>query len=180
MAQLKIARRYTKALFDLSVEQASLQEVYQSLQSVDQAVKNSLELRQFLSNPVTSKSQQKNVLEALFKDRVHGAVLQFLFFLIDKKRLGHLENVFQCFDTFYLEHKSIVRAKITTAMEMEDGQLNRLVKKLETNTRKKILAQPVIDPAILGGYKIQMGDRVFDDSFATQLERFHRNLINQG
>ena len=180
MAHLRIARRYTKALFDLSVEQASLQEVYQSLQSVDQAVKNSLELRQFLSNPVTSKSQQRNVVEALFKDRVHPTVMQFLFFLIDKKRLSLLGDVFDCFDALYLGHNLTVRAKITTAIEIEDAQLNRLVKKLETNAQKKILAQPVVDPAILGGFKVQLGDRVFDNSFATQLERFHRNLINQG
>ena len=180
MAHLRIARRYTKALFDLSVEQASLQEVYQSLQSVDQAVKNSLELREFLSNPVISKSQQKNVVEALFKDRAHPTVLQFLFFLIDKKRLNLLGDVFECFDALYLEYKATVSAKVTTAMEIEDAQLNRLVKKLETNTQKKILVQPIIEPAILGGYKVQMGDRVFDNSFATQLERFHRNLINQG
>ena len=180
MLHSKIARRYSKALFDLSLERQSLDPVYQDLQSLLKIIQESVELQQFLFDPILPQSKQKEIIQNLFEGKIDPLVYQFLLFLVDKGRLNYLQEICRGFDALYFDNKGMTRATITTATAMDPEQLNRLAQKLEANTKRKIITKEIVDPNILGGFKVQIGDYVSDDSFATQLEAFHSNLINQG
>ena len=88
-----------------------------------------------------------------------------------------LEPTTDFFNELYDQDRGVVKARITTARPMEAGQLDALRKKLETKFKKQISAETATDPALLGGFTVQVGDVIYNSSTEHQLETFRQKII---
>lgn len=172
-----IARRYAKALFSLAVDSGRVEDWAKSLEALRQAVESSPELGDVLSNPVYSKEQRRLVVEKLaaaLSFEEHPANLLFL--LGDRNRLAYLPAVVETFRGLADQHLGRVRARVTSAVELDDAAAGAIADKLSQATKAKVLLDRAVDPSILGGVIAEVGSFVYDGSVRAQLEDLRRQL----
>jgi F-type H+-transporting ATPase subunit delta len=173
-----IARRYAQALFLAAKRKDAVAQVGADLALVlviDTGQGG--RIRHFLEAPQVLVEQKLAVLEAGFRSHVHGLVVEFLKLLLRKKRLFHLRDIVEQFERLVEDHQGIVRARVTTAVPLEDAETKALVRSLEASLAKKVNAVTLVDPSILGGMVVKVGDRIADRSVARMLEIMREQLL---
>lgn len=172
-----IARRYAKALFGLAVEAGRVEAWATSLQALQQVIDGSPDLQDVLSNPVYSKEQRRAIVEKLAGALgLDPAPRDLLFLLGDRNRLAYLSGIVTTFAGFADQHLGRTRAKVTSAVRLDDVAAQALADKLSQATKTKVLLDRAVDPAILGGVVAQVGSLVYDGSVRTQLEDLRQQL----
>jgi F-type H+-transporting ATPase subunit delta len=172
-----IARRYAKALFGLAVDAGRVEAWATSLLTLQQVIDGSPDLQDVLSNPVYSKDQRRAIVEKLAAAlSLDAAPRDLLFLLGDRNRLGYLSAIVSTFRDFADQHLGRLRAKVTSAVTLEDAQAQAIADKLSKATKAQVLLDRAVDPAILGGVVAQVGSLVYDGSVRTQLEDLRTQL----
>ncbi len=172
-----IARRYAKALFSLAAETGRVEAWASSLLSLKAAVEGSPDLRDVLSNPVYSKEQRRAIVEKLASALSLDAEPRSLLLLLgDRNRLSYLSPVVDTFRDLADQHLGLLRARVTSAVKLEEGAAQAIADRFSQATKAKVLLDRVVDPAILGGVVAQVGDVVYDGSVRTQLEDLRMEL----
>ncbi|HEX9242061.1 MAG TPA: ATP synthase F1 subunit delta [Anaeromyxobacter sp.] len=172
-----IARRYAKALFGLAVDSGRVEAWANSLGSLQQVVDGSPDLQDVLANPVYSRDQRRAIVEKLAAALSLDAQPRDLLFLLgDRQRLTYLGAIVATFRDLADQHLGRVRAKVTSAVALEDVAAQAVADKLSQATQAQVLLDRSVDPAILGGVVAQVGSLVYDGSVRTQLEDLRQQL----
>ena len=172
------ASRYTKALFNMAWEQGQLDEVEVNMAGIAKTLEGSSELSQFLDNLLIPAPKRLETLEALFKDRVAKVTYEFILLLEEKKRMSLLPTCCLVFRDLYYDLKGVLRVTATSAHPMSEQQREGLVNRLEVKFSKSIELETQVDPSLIGGFKVQIGDQIFDSSVSTSLELLEQRLIH--
>jgi len=173
-----IARRYAQALFLAARKKDAVARVGEDLaQVVALDAKEGGRIRHFLEAPQVPTEQKLAVIEAGFRPYAHGLVVEFLRLLLAKKRLFHLRDIVEQFEALVEADQGIVRARVTTAVPLASAETLALVAALETSLSKKVRAESHVDPAILGGVVVKVGDRIADRSVSRMLELLREQLL---
>lgn len=173
-----IARRYAQALFLAAQKKDAVDRVWDDLTgvlAVDQAAGDRFRL--FLEAPHVPTEHKFAALEATFRPVVHGLVVEFFRLLLNKKRLFELRTIVGEFGRLVEDHKGVVRARVTSALPLLDAELAGLVSALESGLKKKVRVVSNVDPGILGGLVVRVGDRIADKSVRTMLTQLREQLL---
>ena len=173
-----IARRYAQALFMAAQKKdviARVGEDFAVIERVDRASGDRLRL--FLEAPQVRHDQKLEVIEKGLGPFVHPLVVEFFRLVLRKKRLFRLGDIIEEYGHLVESHQGIVRAKVTSAVPLNDAELNGLVASLESALAKKVKLDALVDPAILGGLVVKVGDRIADRSVTTLLSRLRDQLL---
>lgn len=174
-----IARRYAKALFSLAAETGRVEAWARSLEALRQALETSPDLADVLSNPVYSKVQRRTIVEKLASSlSLDPEPANLLFLLGDRNRLAYLAAVVETFRDLSDAHLGRIRAKVTSAVKLDDVAAQAIADKLSQATKAKVLLDRAVDPSLLGGVVAQVGSLVYDGSVRAQLEDL-RNRLKQ-
>ena len=166
---------YARALFDAALGEKRLEPVREQLQQLVEAEAAVPELRELLRNPQLDPRSKRAALE----DLLSGAdelLRNFLLVLVDKGRAGQLEEIAREFERLAAEQEGIVRAELTTAVELSDAEAKKLLKQIEQASGQKVEATRSVDPDLIGGMILQVGSRRLDASVRGRLERLRREL----
>ena len=177
MLKTGIAQRYAKALFLAALEKGAADEVFGDVESFLAARGKTPALRKIFESPQILTEEKHRLLDRLLQGRIHKLFLDLLHVLIDKKRIMFAGDICEAYRHFYEKHKGIIEVKAITAVPLEDEQAERLVRKLEEQTKKKVLLTRVVDPAIIGGVILKMEDQLIDGSVRCQLDEMKRRLV---
>lgn len=167
-----LAQRYAQALFEYSRQQNVLDRVDSDLQGLNALAEQNPLLRNFFTSPVIPSEKRLSVIRELFEKKTGKETLNFLEFLIRKNRLDLIQEICRSFEQLSLEQRNVLSVKITTALKLDSGDLQTFKNLLMKKFNKEIEAEIHVEPALLGGLKIQAGDTIYDASLSTQLERF--------
>ena len=178
MVDAKVAKRYARALFLTCEEKKRLDPVSQDLIALGQCITDSEDLQLFIRNPIFNKEERGQLVRNVFEKDIQPEVLTFLLFLIDKNRLNLIGDIIDIFHQMYLLHENIQEVHLTSEREMDAGLLQGLLNKLSAKSGKKIQSHLMTDTDLLGGFKLRMGDVVYDASLKTQLRRFQESIIS--
>lgn len=178
MKSSKVAERYARALFNLASEQKSLDAVVADSQAVKESIGSSAELRAFLVNPIFKKEEKDSILKSVFEGRVQPLFLNFLMFLVERSRLDILGQIIDEFIAIHLTSIGTMNVVIRTERAIDPPLMEKLLAKLQERSGKKIQADVIIDPELLGGFKVLMGDEVYDSSFKSQLRKYQESAIS--
>lgn len=173
-----IARRYAQALFMAAQKKDAIDRVADDLTgvlAVDRSVGDRFRL--FLEAPQVPTEHKFAALEAAFRPVVHGLVVEFFRLLLNKKRLFELRAIVEEFGRLVEVHRGIVRARVTSAVPMADAELAGLVASLESGLKKNVRVVSNVDPGILGGLVVRVGDRIADKSVRTMLNQLREQLL---
>lgn len=173
-----IARRYAQALFLAAQKKEALDRVWDDLQgvlAVDRAAGDRFRL--FLEAPQVPTEHKFAALEATFRPVVHPLVVEFFRLLLNKKRLFELRTIVEEFQRLVEDHRGVVRARVTSALPLEEREIKGLVTALESGLQKQIRVVSNVDPGILGGLVVRVGDRIADHSVRTMLTQLREQLL---
>ena len=158
-----IARPYAEALFRASLEANALADVSGSL-ALAAAIERDEAMRSVLLNPKVSAAQKKEIFTAAAGARLHPIMTNTLALLVDRHRELLIGSIAEQFEELKNEHERVVRAHITSAQPLTDEQRADIVAALERRYGKKVEADLDVDPQLLGGARVQVGDQVIHAS----------------
>lgn len=169
--------QYANALADIALAQGAAEPVTQQLGDFGAAYAESAELRNFLASPAVSHSAKHGVIEKI-AGRLGASkiVRNFLFVVTDHQRSSILPEIIAAFQQVIRRRQGIAEAEIISAAELSAAQKADFTKKLESLSGKKVVAQYSLDPALLGGAVVRLGDTVFDGSVRNRLNQMRERL----
>ena len=171
------ADRYAKALFELSKEQNNLEAVQNSMADIGGLILHLKDFRQFLSNPLLSYEERCTVLKALFEGKIPELTFRFLLLITYKNRLGILKDIIESFDSMYLSGTRQMRALVKTALPIKDEDKALINQHLQDKFHQQMVTQWILDPSLIGGFRIFAQGRIYDYSFKNQLDHFLQQTI---
>lgn len=175
-----VAKKYGRAIYEIALEQNSLEKTEEELKLIAETIKDNAELKAFLTHPLLTKDAKKDTIKKLFADKVAPVVLQFCYVVIDKDRFDFLPDMVDVYTTLAHEGLGLEEALVTSAFPLSKGQADTLREKLAQLTGKKILMKQKVDEALIGGFTVQIGDRFIDGSVARQLQTLKTKIMQRG
>jgi len=180
-----IAGRYARALRLLTERQAAksgeplvaqLERTLTELDSLARLTAPGSRLGNFLIDPQISPADRRKVLEQGLKGRAMPSVQVFADLLLRKRRIQITRAVAHEFKAIVERAKGLARATVVSAVPLSEAEINRLHVELERTTGKKIVLERQLEPTLLGGAYVRIGDRVVDRSVKTLLEAIGQQL----
>lgn len=176
MAKL-VAKTYGDALFELAVEEQTVDLLENEVQGILLVLKDNIELNKLMNHPKITKEEKNKIIEEIFKGRISDELTGFLHIIVTKDRYNEITNIFEYFIHRVREFKNIGLAYVSSAVELKEEQKAELVRKLLQITKfNQIDVNYTIDQALIGGMIIRIGDRVIDSSIKTRLHEMSKSL----
>lgn len=172
-----IAMKYAQAIFELAEDAQSIDEVGRDLRAVADAVEGQRDLEIFLEHPSTPREAKKEVVQQIFAHEVGELTLKILLYLIDKRRETILTDIARAYKNLTYEARGIVEAHVRSAMALTESETARLTQALEKRSGNQIVLRETVDPSLLGGLVVQMGDTLLDGSVKRQLSELKDALM---
>jgi F-type H+-transporting ATPase subunit delta len=172
----EIAAVYARSLFEVAQDQGKLDEVRDQLGAFADAMSENRELQVFFFSPYFSTAEKEDGLGKV----VTGAdpvVLNFLELLIEKHRMPVLFRVRAIYDALWEEENKLLPVSITSAVELDNAIVKQLGERIEEQTDRKVELSSHVDPDILGGIVVQVGNSVLDASVRNRLEQLRRTVV---
>lgn len=172
--------KYSQAMFDIANEQHKLDKFGLELKGIRDTMQENADLQKFICHPLVQPSAKKDTLKKIFAGDVSPIVLQFLYVMIDRRREAAIVPAIDEFINLARTAQNIEVAKVRVVKPLTAAEEKKLVAGLEKMTGKKIEPLYYIDPSIIGGMVIRIGDRLIDGSLARQLHDMQQSLMKAG
>jgi F-type H+-transporting ATPase subunit delta len=169
------ARRYAEALYQIGKAENAVDEFGASLQRLEQALGG--EILRALRNPGIPLRARRAALDAATTAEPK-AIRSLLDLLLERERIALFPQIAAAYVDLVERLAGIVKGTITTAKEIGANEREELVRRLERSSGKKIRATFAVDETLIGGAKVQVGDRLIDSSLKAQLDELRRELAS--
>jgi F-type H+-transporting ATPase subunit delta len=177
MAELAtIARPYAEALF--RVAKSGNLAAWSDLVSEMAQVASHPDVKEFAGNPKVSDQQVSETFRSLLKSNVGPEAKNFISMLAENGRLALLPEIAEQFHALKNAQEGAADAEITSAFEMSDAQVKDLVTTLEKKFGRKLNPSVKVDPSLIGGVRVAVGDEVLDTSVRAKLQKMHTALTS--
>ena len=171
------ARRYAEAAFEIAERDDSI-EAWMAALTIAQERLVAPEVMRFLSNPSLAAASRIEVLGRIVGDDVSGAQRNLLSLMIKRGRFEQLPAVIREFRRLYRLGEGIVEATVTSAAALDAAEVEALRSRLEAMMDKRIELSQAVDPELLGGLQVRVGDQLIDSSVRGRLERLRIDFMN--
>lgn len=181
MLNPRLASRYAKSLIDIAIERNSLDEALKDMQFIDAICRQSPDFVSMMRSPIIKADKKDAIVDAIFAGKLSVLSIQFVKLLINKGREQNIDEIAQAFIHQYRLHKNIKIAKLTTATPVDPAVLDTLRQKLlAADTGASVQIETAVNPDLIGGFVLEMGDKQLDASIIRDLndikKQFTKNL----
>ncbi len=179
MSAQAVASRYAKSLIDLSVEQNVLDTTLADVNTMESALDNG-DLKNLLKSPIIKAEKKIEIFKALFGGKMGDLSTKFFDLVITKGREGILGEILASFKTQYNTLKGVSSILVTSASPISDEMLAGIKEKLalSSETMSQIDIETAVDPALIGGFTLELGDKLYDASVAHKLGQLRKEFAN--
>ena len=173
-----VAKVYSDALFELALEKNEIDQVAQEIQVLKDTLAENAELLQYLNHPKVSNDEKVETIENIFKDKISETTVGFLVIVVTKGRYNELDSILEYFLDEVREYRKIGKASVTSATALTDEQKQKVEAKLLASTNYvEFIMDYQIDPSIIGGLIIRIGDRIVDSSIKSKIDLMKKDLL---
>ena len=178
MAKL-VSGVYGEALYEVAKGSGSSDDIYSEVQAFREILDASPDFGKLMLHPSVPKEEKKQIVEKTFRGRVSDDLTGFLITVVDKERFKELDSIFEYFTDRIKADRGIGVVYITSPMDLDDkARLAVETKIMETTSYKTLETHYIVDPSIIGGIVIRIGDRVADASVKTRLDDLTSRLLD--
>jgi ATP synthase, F1 delta subunit len=178
VAAKDIARVYASSLVELGQEKKILPDIEEEIRFIAGMITENKDFRKFLVSPGITKDAKKDFIEKIFKGKLSDYIVNFLKVLIDNDRQVCIVEINEALADLLDDVNNRQRVTIITSVDLDSSMKSKLTTKLKDVLKKEIIFKEEIDPSILGGIIIKVGDTVIDGSLAKDLRNIKNNLLN--
>lgn len=176
MKNLRVANRYAKALLGLAQEQGLSEEAYADMKLVFDVFTQSKELIVVLKSPIVRESKKQNILSGIFEGKVHPVTMHYLSIIARKKRASLILGIAHEYLKIHKEAQNIETVTVTTAKGLTPELRQKVMAVAATLTPKNIDFHEKLDPELIGGFLLNLGDLQYDASVKNKLSKLKKNL----
>jgi ATP synthase F1 delta subunit len=171
----EIAAVYARSLFEVAKEQDKLDAVREQLGAFADALSETRDLQVFFFSPYFSTAEKEDGLDRVVSD-ADPVILNFLKLLIEKHRMPVLFRIRANYDALWEDENKLLPVQITSAVELDKEIVSQLGDRIAEQTDRKVDISSDVDPDILGGIVVRVGNSVLDASVRNRLEQLRRQV----
>ena len=171
----EIAQVYARALFEVAQQQGHLDEVREQLGQFADALDGSRELQTFFFSPYFSTEEKKDGLHKTI-DGASASVMNFLELLVEKHRMPAIFRIRREFDAMWREENKLLPVQLTSAIELDQQTVEDLGRTIGERTGRKVDVTATVNPDILGGIVLRVGNSILDASIRNRLESLRKQV----
>ena len=176
MLEGAVGSRYAGALFEIAERDGNIDKLEQELDNIRDTIKGSRDLEKVMYFSQVNPDEKKAILKGIFKDQISGLTFNFLFLLIDRQREAFLDSIVSTFKKLAYKARNTEQVQVTSAVELNENEKAELEKSLEKLTGKKVQSSYSVDPLLIGGVMVRIGDRIIDGSVRNKLASVREHL----
>jgi F-type H+-transporting ATPase subunit delta len=173
----EIAQVYARSLFEVATEHDKLDRVREQLGQFADALAESHELQTFFFSPYFSTQEKKDGLDKALSD-VDETVRNFLHLLLENHRMPVVFRVRRAFDRLWEEANRLLPVQITSAIELDSSVAERVGEEIGRQTGRKVQLTSTVDPDVIGGIVVRVGNSILDASIRTRLENLRKQVAS--
>jgi len=173
----RVARRYSKALFETALEGGKLEIIASDLQTIGEVLDESQEFNDLMQNPLIQTHKKVRIIDQLFKQNLDQLTFNFLQLLCHKKRSDIIPAVISNFNEQLLEHKGIISGTIISSKPLTDEQFRQIHDIITSDTGKTVQLSQNVDQELIGGFVVRIKDTVIDLSVKNQLDKLRNKMV---
>lgn len=177
MLNKSVARRYAEAFFSIARENNKINDYQLELETVVKTIQEVDNLREYMNHLLIPVAAKKDVLKQLFAEQLSPVTLNFIMMIVEKKRETYIEVIIEEYKDMADEYRNIAKVELIAAKEVPEEDVQYLAEKLSSSTGKTVQLNLKVDPTLLGGVKLRMGDQIIDGTVAKKLEMLKEQLI---
>ena len=170
-------RRYALALYEVAEEKNKVEEYLNDLREICDIIYGNNELYEIIKHPQISTVRKKKTFRNIFEGKIDDELLSFLMVLIEKDRILYLREKLKEMEKIHLDKLNVLQGIVKTTIPLEEYEYNSLVEKLEKKYNKDIILKKIIDPEILGGIYVRIGNDIIDGTVKTRLEDLKKLML---
>ncbi len=170
MSNSRVAKRYAKPLLELADEKGKLEAVKKDMEMFVSLCDESRDLSNMLKSPIISHLKKLSILEAIFKGKIDDLTYSIFEIIVKKNREAVLIDVGRSFLELYNHLKGIVKATVTTALALENNTVEDFKKLVKQISGKDVILDQLIDPNVIGGFKLKIADKQIDETIQSKLK----------
>ena len=178
MKDTTVAARYARALFIVTEKRKETAQALDDLKGMWQVLAPGTPVGRLLDTPLVLLADKRRVILQVLEKRCLRSVALFIDLLLRKTRLKEFETIVHEFEALVEKQQGIQRAQLTSAVPVADAELKRLHVELERYTKSKIRLSTDVDPRLLGGAMVRIGDHVIDRSVRSLLDAIEQQLMD--
>ena len=179
MQNPRLASRYAKSLIDLSIEKGQLENIYADMLWLQGVCKSNKDFVNVLRSPIINPSTKKKIIEAVTKGNIGEITSGFINLLITKNRESNLSEIVNAVISSYKQHKNIQTIQLTTASPVSDSIKNAIVDQVKKAAGfQNVELEEKVDADLIGGFVLQIGDKLVDASVAYDLRAIAKQFEN--
>lgn len=178
MSESVVAKRYADALFQLALEKDKADEFVSQLSVILDVFQENEKSIQFLSHPRVDEAEKMKFIDEVFQS-ADRAIINTLKVLIQRQRITNVTSILEHFIALYNEENKIAVATVHSVRELSDTEkadFEASFKKLIN--KNKIQIENIVDPSLIGGMRIRVGNTIYDGSISNKLERIRSNIVS--
>ena len=171
----EIAEVYARSLFEVAQEHDVLDDVHEQLGQFADEVAQNRELQVFLFSPYFSSQEKKEGVTRIV-DGADERFLRFLELLAERHRMPVIFRIRRRFDALWREARKLLEVEVTSAVDLDEQIVNEIGKRIEEQTGRKVDLSARVEPDVLGGLVLRVGNMVLDASVRNRLDRLRRTV----
>ena len=171
----QIAEVYARALFEAAQEHDVLDRVREELGEFAEALDNDRNLQVFLFSPYFSSEEKREGVRKIVSDADERTV-NFLELLAERHRMPALFRIKREFDALWADENKLLPVTVTSAVELDEGLVEEIGNRIQEQTGRKVELSTKVDPDVLGGLRVRVGNKVLDGTVRNRLERLRKQV----
>jgi len=170
-----IAEVYARSLFEVAKEHDVLDRVHDELGEFAEALDEDRTLQVFLFSPYFSSDEKREGVKKIVSD-ADERIVNFLELLAERHRMPALFRIRREFDALWAEENQLLPVTVTSAVELDEGLVEDIGKRIQDQTGRKVELSSNVDPDVLGGLMVRVGNMVLDGTVRNRLERLRKTV----
>ncbi|MBO4791447.1 MAG: ATP synthase F1 subunit delta [Clostridia bacterium] len=170
------AQEYASALYSLSREENLDPEILGEVRELKALFDGHPELVRLLSDPVISKSERQESADRIFGGRIHPYLMNLIRLTVKNGRIGSIKEILSGYIDLWYRYSGIAVAEVVSAVPLSEDQKSRLHRALESKFGGNVEMRLSVDPALIGGLKVTVGDNMADNTVRRKIDGIERHL----
>ena len=171
----EIATVYSRALFEAAIDAGRLDVVREQLGEVAEAIETGHDLQVFFFSPYFSSEEKRDGLARLLTD-ADPLVVNFLELLIENHRMPVIFRIRRGLDSLWEEHNRLLPVSVTSAIPLQDDAIAEIGERVGAQTGRRVELTAIVDPDIIGGIVLRVGNAILDASIRNRLEQLRKQV----
>ena len=176
MENKQLIKKYALSLYQIGKKENALDRIHDGAKAISFLFKTSSTFRYFLLTKKIADTDKKQILLDVLKDSCSNYIIALISIIIDE---GNIQSLGQILDRFFItmnNESDIIPVRIISSRIINDNELQSLVQNIESKLNKKVNAKNEVDPSLIGGIKLMIGNKVIDGSISHQLTKIKYTL----